>query len=305
MAPLHLKIMPRKKKETTTGDVAPFQHRWGNDPLARKHPRKLFSKEWDKEDEDELIRHKKKSSKVDESRDREGFRLAGLWTWKEPKPYDHPLNDGQGGELDSKNAPKISGKRKRMPKIDPHDRVKKNTEGNKLDEPPEPETWPQEPSKNPQPDQEAPPEKDEPAEDEEDTNESTISGQAAGSPSQGAVAGTDTRFGGPTFEPVFFDDKSPDNNAIQNEKRFWSKTEKAVLLPGFEYVGDYANRKEREIRTRIPLADIRFDPHEIDDSELDADEIEHKKKTGIRWELDGPQSKYRELLRKLRDAHNI
>jgi hypothetical protein len=77
--------------------------------------------------------------------------------------------------------------------------------------------------------------------------EATISGGGVG------VAGTDTRLGGPTFEPNFFDEKSKDNNAIRNEKVFYKKNNEPVLMPGWFYVTDITDAK-----TMVKLTDLRF-----------------------------------------------
>jgi hypothetical protein len=127
--------------------------------------------------------------------------------------------------------------------------------------------------------------------------EATISGGGVG------VAGTDTRLGGPTFEPNFFDEKSKDNNAIRNEKVFYKKNNEPVLMPGWFYVTDITDAK-----TMVKLTDLRFAEDEIEEPELESWEgseegIGMKKKTGIDWSLD--DGSYRKHLARLRKSHNI
>jgi hypothetical protein len=213
---------------------------------------------------------------VDESNDRKQFRL-GPWTFGEPTAYDHPLNDGEGS-LSSDAAPKIADdedegdykERERLIKKLTADRNKEADKGK---------------------------------------NESTTSGQALGSPSSGAVAGTDTRFGAPSFEPNYFEKKV---DAIKNEKTFYDTTNQAVLLPGFEYVDDYAKRTDKEFHTRN-LSNVRFSDNEknfeevpqVADDNLGDDAAAEIKKTGVDWSLDMKTRNYRDLLKRLKKAHNI
>jgi hypothetical protein len=121
--------------------------------------------------------------------------------------------------------------------------------------------------------------------------------------SSGAIAGTDTRLGGVTFEPNSFEEQKPKNNAIRNEKVFYRNDNDPVLLPGWVYVADLD-----DVRSMVKLGDLRFDDEEVEDPELedwDSKEtgIGMKKRTGIDWDLD--DGSYRAHLVRLRKAHNI
>jgi hypothetical protein len=116
--------------------------------------------------------------------------------------------------------------------------------------------------------------------------EATTSGTNAGR----GVAGTDTRFGAPSFEPVFFDEHNPDNDAIRNEKVFYKDENDPVLLPGWTYADD--------------LEGMRFGEVEIEDNELDDEGVEMKMKKAVDWDLDF-EGRYKDLLKRLRKAHNI
>ena len=78
---------------------------------------------------------------------------------------------------------------------------------------------------------------------------------------------------------------------IRNEKVFYSDNNKSVLLPGWEYASD--------------LDDLRFTDEEIEDNELEDEGIEKKEKTGIDWELDTIDHRYKNLLKRLKKIHNI
>jgi hypothetical protein len=103
------------------------------------------------------------------------------------------------------------------------------------------------------------------------------------------VAGTDTRFGGPTFEPLEFEEKSKENDMIRNEKVFWKDTNTAVLLPGWTYVED--------------LEASAFSDIGIEDNDLDDETIDRKEKHAVDWSLDY-NGTYRELLQRLKKAKN-
>ena len=121
-------------------------------------------------------------------------------------------------------------------------------------------------------------------------DEATVSGQAVGSPSSGGVAGTDTRFGGPSFEPVFFDEPKTKNKMLHNEKTFYDEDNDSVLLPGWKYAAD--------------IHDLKFSPEDLEHNELDDEGVEMKRKSAVNWDLDF-DNKYKELLRKLRKVHNV
>jgi hypothetical protein len=116
--------------------------------------------------------------------------------------------------------------------------------------------------------------------------EATVSGTGVSATPN--VAGTDTRFGAPTFEPNYFDKKSDTNNMFHNEMSFWDDANTQILLKGFEYAdGD--------------------DPYSNMDQFRFTDKQKKNTKAGstdaVDWDLDF-EGRHANLLKKLQKVHN-
>lgn len=113
-----------------------------------------------------------------------------------------------------------------------------------------------------------------------------------------AIAPTDTRLGGATFEPLM-QDKKKKPKAVENEVKFYSKSNKSVLLPGFTWVDG-----------SIDADEVVDGSGEVDDdlTSIDATASVNKEKADIFRKVDGSaegKGVYAKLLKRLAKRHGI
>jgi len=121
--------------------------------------------------------------------------------------------------------------------------------------------------------------------------EATSSGQESGA---FGVAGTDTRFGGTTYEPVYFA-KPMSYRKLDTE--FWESPQ--TLLNGWKYAFDRVKKYKEAV-------DMDITPKQAVDQDITADtDKELKDMRKETWKDADYDKHYKDLIRRLRKEHNI